>query len=521
MSARDDGGDARTPGMTPGLSGQAGRGSLASIGEVLSAFAGLGSLPAAETADVGTAEEPQAGAAAAGPASARANAGRAGGRAQVARMPLQIEPHGLVSQARRFDPNDEAQFAFALSYPLNGEVASWRVTADNDEVVIVSPSGDGRLTRYPLPGPLTHDLFVVIGEDANARTRGRVWNVDSDQARTFEWTLHELMRRVGQTDGGANRRALVETLTRLARLRISASGGAARVGKKRSRTTIVTGLFDRLVIDEQLGATRIVLTLSRDLAHQIGGDFRLLESRLYWQIENGPARRLYRLLDWACYTHQDTRGTGQLRVPVHFLRDRIPIDQPKTAQIVRRLDGMHEELVRVGFLSGMPSYDETTGDDLRRFPTYPGTRARLVSAVYQLAKSPALDAGAEVGATSRDVRSTETGRAGGAERGGAGRGMSDEQRALLASFGVTPPGESGRSDLHDRLLEVQALCGDTGNVGLYTVYCKALPEDAYRLVVATVRADRPANRRATFVRLAKDQLRLHRLPVPGERQAAT
>lgn len=517
MSAREEGGGARGPSG----GGEVPRGSLASIGDVLSAFAGLGPVPTTEGAVEGPGVPPGAGNATSASVPAWATGGRAGERAQVARMPLQIEPHGLVSQARRFDPNNEAQFAFALSYPVNGEVASWRVTADNDEVVIVSPSEDGRLTRYPLPGPLTHDLFVILGEDANARTRGRVWNVDSDQARTFEWTLHELMRRLGQTDGGVNRRALVETLTRLARLRITASGGAARVGKKRSRTTIVTGLFDRLVIDEQLGATRIVLTLSRDLAHQIAGDFRLLESRLYWQIENGPARRLYRLLDWACYTHQDTRGSGQLRVPVHFLRDRVPIDQPKTAQIVRRLDGMHEELVRVGFLAGMPTYDETTGDDLRRFPTYPGTRARLVSAVYQLARVPALDAGGEVGAAGRDARSADAGWAGRAGQGSAGRAMSDEQRALLLSFGVTEPGESGRSDLHDRLLEVQSLCADRGNVGLYTAYCKALPEDAYRLVVSTVRADQPRNRRAAFVRLAKDQLRLRQLPVPGERQPAS
>ena len=56
---------------------------------------------------------------------------------------------------------------------------------------------------------------------------------------------------------------------------------------------------------------------------------------------------------------------------------------------------------------------------------------------------------------------------------------------------------------------------DRENTGLYTALCKALPEEAFRRVVATVRADRPANKRAAFVRLAKDELARNNLPVPA------
>lgn len=421
-------------------------------------------------------------------------------RGHRARMPLQVEPHGLVSHARRFAPDDPGQFAFELRYPTEHGTASWRVTADNDSVVIVGGADDTLGTVKRLPGPLTHDLMVVVGEDANARTRGRRWNVDSDAERTFEWSMTELLGRVRQIPGGQTRQSLRETLIRLARLRVVASGGAGRAGRRRTKTTVVTGLFDRLEITEEPGETRVRLTISRALAQQLAEDFRLLETTRYWQLESGPARRLYRLLDWACYTHP-VRGTDALRVPVHFLRDRLPIDEQKTHQIVRKLDALHADLVAAGFLAALPTYAETTAADLRRFPTYPGKRARLSSALYRFAPD-AIPSGKPAAGVTGDAPP-----------------LRGEHRALLTSLGVPLLGDvavpDGRSDLHARVLEAQQLCGDRGNVGLYTALCKALPEEAYRRVVATVRADRPEVPRAAFVRMAKDELRRHGLEVPA------
>lgn len=423
-----------------------------------------------------------------------------------ARMPIQVEPHGLVSQARRFSADDPAQFAFELTYPTDGGTATWRVTADNDAVVILSSGGEGGAAGTEevtgaglqrLPGPLAHDLLVVIGEDANERTRGRRWDVERDSERTFEWSLTELLGRVRQIPGGQTRQTLRDTLVRLARLRIVASGGAGRIGRRRAKTTVVTGLFDRLEITEEPGETRVRLTVSRDLAQQFAEDFRLLETARYWEIDSGPARRLYRLLDWAAYSH-DTRGTGQLRVPVHFLRDRVPINETKTHQIVRKLDAMHAELVAAGFLIAPPAYVETLAEDLRRFPTYPGKRAKLVSAVYQIAPD-ALASGGPASKVS----------------GESSAALDASKRALLASLGVSLQAPTTRSELHDRVLAVQQLCGDRGNVGLYTALCKALPAEAYDRVVATVRADRPQVPRAAFVRLARDELRRHGLEIPA------
>lgn len=443
-------------------------------------------------------------------------------RSSRARMAVAVEAHGIGRHARRFDPEDPSQFAFELRYPRDGGEALWRVTADNDTAVVLGPgataAGEGSAAVatalenvHKLPGPLAHDLLVVVGEDVNVRTRRRSWNIRDAAERTFEWSMTELLTRMGKGDHGTAYQSLRETLLRMARLRIQAAGGAGREGKRWTKRTVVFGLIDRLELLEEPGETRVQLTISLDLAQTLAEDFRVLPTDTYWGIQNGPARRLYQVLDLARYA-QDHRGTTHLRVPVHYLRDRIPIDEQKTAHILRKLEAMHEELVRVRYLAAMPTYTDTLGDELRRFPTYPGKRAKLISAVYEIVPPPG---GAS--ATMPAVTGNST-----VGRGGAASpsmlpatttGMSAEKAALLASLGVVPP---SRSDLHERVLEVQQLCGDRGNVGLYTALCKALPEEVFRRVVATVRADRPEVPRAAFVRLAKDELRRHGVPIPGE-----
>ncbi|MEJ7813044.1 MAG: hypothetical protein WKG32_21700 [Gemmatimonadaceae bacterium] len=80
------------------------------------------------------------------------------------------------------------------------------------------------------PGrPLAQDLLVVVGEDANARTRGRRWNIRDNAERTFEWSMTELLQRIGKGDSGKDYASLRETPLRMARLRIEASGGMEAV----------------------------------------------------------------------------------------------------------------------------------------------------------------------------------------------------------------------------------------------------------------------------------------------------
>ena len=481
--------------------------------------------PAPEQADVAL-ELPLGAGTAASTAVAPDGAEPGPARPARARMAVAVEAHGIGPHARRYEADDPTQFSYELRYPRDGDEARWRVTADNDTAVVLDSAGaaagsalsSGKTVItsaldqvHKLPGPLAHDLLVVVGEDANARTRRRLWNVRDTAERTFEWSMTELLGRIGKSDGGKYYHALRETLLRMARLRIEASGGAGREGKRWTKRTVVFGLIDRLEIVEEPGESRVRLTISEDLAQKLAEDFRVLPTDTYWGIQNGPARRLYQVLDLARYAY-DARGASQLRMPVHYLRDRIPIDQQKTAHIVRKLDVMHEELVRVGYLAALPTYADTLGDELRRFPAYPGKRAKLVTAVYEIA-SPAAGAALPPAAAGAGKGTDEVGPpviALGLLQ--PATTLAPEKVALLESLGVTPP---TRSDLHERVIEVQQLCRDRGNVGLYTALCKALPEEVFRRVVATVRADRPEVPRAAFVRMAKDELRRHGIEIPA------
>ena len=138
-------------------------------------------------------------------------------------------------------------------------------------------------------------------------------------------------------------------------------------------------------------------------------------------------------------------------------------------------------------LSEDQRYVPAEPEDYRRFMSYPGARSKPIAAFYRILREP--------------VERTP-------------RISAEEKSRLLAAAGVVAAG-SNESELAGRVREVQRVVEDRENVGLYTALCKALPEDAFRRVIATIRADRPANKRAAFVRLAKDELIRHSLPLPA------
>jgi hypothetical protein len=398
-------------------------------------------------------------------------------------MSLAVEPHPITRQHHRFNEDTAEQRELVLTYTLDGQQAEVRVTADRNEVVSLGPLSD------LLPSPQANDLLVILGEEINGRARGRSWEIDSATARTFSFGLTELLARMGQSKGGKSYKAVLETARRLARLRVTAKGGAWRVGGKRVRGEVVTGFFDRLEIIEREdapGGVRVAFTLSVDFARQLAEDYRLLETSTYWRIDSDPARRLYRILDLACYAHNH-RGEQTLRVPVAFLRDRIPIDASKTHHVIRALDRYHAELVRVGFLAAEPKYESATAEDFRRFPSFPGHRARLVSVVYQIARD-----------------STPERRA--APLNG------EEKAKLLTAAGVEVRPES---DLAYRMRLVHEVVGPTRHVGLLTAASKALTEDQFHVALSTARQEPGrSGGAATFVREAKALLVRSGQPVP-------
>ena len=324
-----------------------------------------------------------------------------------ARMVIALEDHPVTRQSRRTSAALAGREAaeLGLTYTLeNRTEARFIVTADHPGRVVGVPD----TAAAQLPSPLANDILVALGEVVNQRTRGQRWDVDSDDARTVSWGVAELLEHIGRGRGVKSYAAMIETARRLAKVRITATGGAWRRGGKRGRlhTEVIFGLIDRLEIvgraDAPAGA-RLKFTISKEFARRLAEDFRLMETAGYWKLQGDMARRLYRLLDSARHLVAAKRPMGGstgaerltvLRVPVAYLRDRLPIDESKTVQVVRKLDGYHKELLEIGFLQAEPTYEPCTPDDLRHFPTHPGRKAKLISACYQFA--PVLGREAQV-----------------------------------------------------------------------------------------------------------------------------
>ena len=403
----------------------------------------------------------------------------------LARMVLSLEDHAVTTQSR----HERGRSQLELAYILDGNKATWHVSPEHDALVT---GGDGASF---LPSPLANDVLVVLGEEINSRARGRHWDADSAAARTVSFSVRELWARMGQPAPAATSYAvLLETARRLAKLRIVARGGAWRGRQGRVRTEVIFGLVDRLEIissaDAPSGA-RLSFTLSEAFARGLSDDFRLLETNLYWRLPGDVPRRLYRLLDSAAH-YAARRRTGRseleatLRVPVHFLRDRLPLQESKTAHILRLLDRAHGALLAAGYLRAMPTYEPTTPDDLRTFPTWPGRTAKLVSAVYQIA-SPQGDS----------LRTTLPPR---------------------VEPALSPNGRRRTTlTLADRMDELLVRIPEaSAHIGLCTAALKAIPDDeAFFVVLATAmqeHGDLP--RVSKFVVATRELLMLRGLAVP-------
>lgn len=403
-----------------------------------------------------------------------------------ARLVIALEDHPVTRQNRRTNTDsgrrEEAELGLSYTLENRGE-ARFVVTADHPGRVVGVP--DTAAAR--LPSPLANDILVALGEVVNQRTRGQRWDVDSDDARTVSWGVAELLEHVGRGRGVKSYAALIETARRLAKVRITATGGAWRRGGKRGRlhSEVIFGLIDRLEIvgrpDAPAGA-RLKFTISKEFARRLAEDFRLMETAGYWALDGDMARRLYRLLDSARHLVAAKRASGAasgggLRVPVAYLRDRLPIEESKTVQVVRKLDRYHQELLEVGFLEAEPTYEPSTPDDLRHFPTHPGRGAKLISACYRfaaiLAPEGRVAAPAEGLPPSPPVQGTLF----------APPSASAAVPRLRPALVVT--------DLADRLSELaRALPDAMRHIGLCKLAAEALAdEDAWRRCVALARQE--------------------------------
>ncbi|GJG89841.1 hypothetical protein tb265_50220 [Gemmatimonadetes bacterium T265] len=450
-----------------------------------------------------------------------------------ARMVIALEDHPVTRQARRpagSEGHHDAELGTSYTLLEHRTPARFVVTADHPGRVVGGRGDDNTadVAAARLPSPLANDILVALGEVVNQRTRGQRWDVDSDDARTVSWGVAELLEHVGRGRGVKSYAAMIETARRLAKVRITASGGAWRRGGKRGRvhSEVIFGLIDRLEIvgrADAPGGARLKFTISKEFARRLAEDFRLMETAGYWRLEGDMARRLYRLLDSARHLvaakGPPPRAAGArppvVRVPVAYLRDRLPVEETKTVQVVRKLARYHEELVAVGFLAAEPTYEPCTADDLRHFPTHPGRGAKLISACYQFAPTLAREEEvARVEATPGSAAAPPGPRPGAFVAGGQIAGLGNRGGAVQGSLfaptaaplpsaspglGATSGGSPGARprpappspDLADRLADLSRVLPDSvRHVGVCKLAAEALADDdAWRRCVALARQE--------------------------------
>lgn len=393
-------------------------------------------------------------------------------------MVVGIEDHTVAVQSRRALPG-KPQRELELTYQIDGRMAAFRVETSYNLGAVASADDPSRL----LPGPLANDILVALGEEVNRLTKGRRWDVDSDQERTISLSAAELLGRMGRGDGQGSYDALRETGRRLRSLNIVASNGAWRGRSGRVYEEVTFGLIDRFRWVERVdspGGARVEFTLSKPFAAALSADYRLLETGTYWQIEGDVPRRLYRLLDagWHAMSRRKAEHPEMLRIPVHYLRDRVPITESKTAHIRRVLDRAHHALVAAGYLVDLPAYEATTPEDLKYFPTHPGRTAKLLSAVYCIRQA------ARIGTPAKGAALTP----------------------------VAPPlGLSARMEhIADKLRDAYA------HPGLYKIGAEAIPDDDtfFRLVSTARQEHGNLPQVAKFVAEVRAELERRGMPIP-------
>jgi hypothetical protein len=396
----------------------------------------------------------------------------------LARMLAPLEEHPVTRIDRRVN-DAERQIELKLSYAIDGQQVEFSVRpGEHPADVVGGRDGDSAL----LPGPIAGDLLVLIGEHVNRLLKPtrrsvngageRPWDFDSHAARTISFRVADVLRTLRRSDSRENYRAVGAAAERLAKLRIEADGRAWRTGKGKERQRIIMGLIDKLVLTEpegEWGTARLEMTLSYDFARSLAESQRLLDSTVYWKLETAPARRLYRLLDLEFYRRgfhrrrHDGHESPSLRIPVHYLRDRIPIDRTKTAQIIRALTPWHEELVQVGFLLETPVFDDTSVDDLLNYPTTAARSTKLRSAVYRMRNS------AESWQQSTALKAP----------------------APTVPAPLPPPSAPTAMELADKMAHLMAqLPGADRHIGLCKVAAESIPDDdTFFRLVATARQE--------------------------------
>jgi len=233
----------------------------------------------------------------------------------------------------------------------------------------------GSETRWTSEFRVGERRYRVEGRSADGRPRGGDTNVILGVETLFglkgmpedNWlhtTAYELREASFLANNGKNYHRLRESLLRLWSTGFIVSEGWVSITGRTTWANQTLRLIDRITYwDQSEGADpdtdrakQLVpdATLSIKLGDQLAASIRAgytqaLDGRLLHQIEQPPARALYRLLE--AHRYQDTGIRAEsITVGLEDWRAACGISDGKPSRILRTLDEAHQELIAQGYL---------------------------------------------------------------------------------------------------------------------------------------------------------------------------
>lgn len=252
----------------------------------------------------------------------------------------QHHPDGS-SSGRRYasvERNIERYPTFPLSKQGVQEIR-W-ASADGSATWIVASD-----SKRGLPGPFANDLYVALCKLYNDAHR--------PEDRKVSTTFVEIAELLEIERGGNTYKAIRSTLRAMKSVTITAvrtfKEGEVKASEK------IFSLIDSITFeyrrDGDRGRTGVTVRFSEELADSILSNryYRLLDVDVYRSLSTPTAKRLYRYLDLRRWRGRESTRT--LVVPLREVQERLPLADAPASDLKRILNGAHDELLRIGFLT--------------------------------------------------------------------------------------------------------------------------------------------------------------------------
>jgi hypothetical protein len=198
---------------------------------------------------------------------------------------------------------------------------------------------------YGLPTASDEPVYLALMEIAKK---------NQFKSPRIEFTVYEILKRLGMPDDGRSYRRLRASLLRLNSVTITADSSFYDVVKKEYKTVYSFHILEAFCLAGGRGSRqKSFVRFSNELWHSIeSGAIKSLDFSLYLSLTSAIARRLFRYLDKVAYDGKPVFSIGLRKLAFEHLglsRNYYPSD------IKRLLKPAHEELIEMGFLGAVDS----------------------------------------------------------------------------------------------------------------------------------------------------------------------